>query len=262
MKCPYCIKKCKECGRLLVANGINFNKHNGCKYGVQNKCRECKSSYNKTHYDDNKEYKKEMSKKYSQQNKEKRKEQNKQYYENNKEEINRKRKEYYKENKEIELRKNKEYQEKHREKIKEQRKEYYEENKDRLKEEKKVYYKNNPHINFNNSAKRRKREENQGNGISKEQWLEMMEFFNWKCAYSGITLDKNNRSIDHIVALNNNGEHEIWNCIPMYMPYNSSKNTNNILEWYIQQEFFSEERLNKIYEWVKYAESKWNKHLN
>lgn len=259
MKCPFCIKICKECKRMLVANEINFNKHKDCKYGVQNKCKECKSNYNKLHYNNNREHRKEMSRKYTQEHKEEKKERDKQYYETHKEELNKKRKERYQENKEKELRKNKEYQETHKEEIKEQRKQYYEENKERLRKEKREYAKNNPHIELNNRIKRRLKEENQGSGITKEQWFDMMEFFGWKCAYSGMQLDRSNRSVDHIIPLNNNGEHEVWNCVPMYMPYNSSKNTNNMLEWYIQQEFYLEERLNKIYEWIEYAKNKYQK---
>ena len=30
-------------------------------------------------------------------------------------------------------------------------------------------------------------------------------------------------------------------------------------EWYIKQDFYSEERLNKIYEWIEYAKSKYQK---
>ena len=91
----------------------------------------------------------------------------------------------------------------------------------------------------------------------------MMDFFNWTCAYSGEYLGGNNkdkkRTIDHIVALDNGGEHEIWNCVPMLKSYNTSKHTNNILEWYIEQPFFSIERLTKIYEWRMYAYEKWGK---
>ena len=89
----------------------------------------------------------------------------------------------------------------------------------------------------------------------------MMNFFEWKCAYSDIYIggkNQNIRSIDHIIALDNGGLNEIWNCIPMYRPYNSSKNTKDMLEWYQQQDFYSEERLQKIYEWQEYAYNKWN----
>ena len=86
-----------------------------------------------------------------------------------------------------------------------------------------------------------------------------MDFFDWKCAYSGEKLTKSNRSLDHIVSLNKNGENEIWNLVPMLKKYNSKKYTNDMLEWYILQPFYSEERLNKIYEWIKIAEEKYKK---
>ena len=130
-------------------------------------------------------------------------------------------------------------------------------NKEKCKKSIKEWRENNPDKVFNYANKRRSIEENQGDGISKDQWLEMMKFFDWRCAYSGIMLNKDNRSIDHVVALNNGGLNEIWNCVPMYMPYNTSKHTRDMLEWYTQQEYFSEERLNKIYEWIEYAKNKW-----
>ena len=112
---------------------------------------------------------------------------------------------------------------------------------------------------FNGYAKRRKREEAQGAGINKEQWLEMMNFFDWKCAYSGVLVNtKNNRSIDHIIPLVKGGEHEVWNCVPMDKSLNSSKNDKDIMEWYTAQEFYSKERLDKILAWQEYAYNKWS----
>ena len=43
----------------------------------------------------------------------------------------------------------------------------------------------------------------------------------------------------------------------MINSYNKSKNANDIDEWYITQNFYSEERLNKIYEWQEYAYNKY-----
>ena len=44
----------------------------------------------------------------------------------------------------------------------------------------------------------------------------------------------------------------------MYKNYNSSKNKRiNVINWYKEQEYFNEERLNKIIEWQKYAYKKW-----
>lgn len=199
MNCPYNVKVCTKCKKILIACSLNYGKQIGGKYGLKSKCKKCTSRYNeeygKTYYKNNKEYILER---------------NNIYYENNKKHIS------------------------------EQRKQYREEN---------------PHIDFNNHVKRREREK--GNGITKEQWIEMMDYFNWCCAYSGIQLNKNNRTIDHIMALDNNGEHEIWNCVPMYANYNFSKGTKDMLEWYIQQPYYSEERLQKIYKWCEYALNKW-----
>lgn len=169
-------------------------------------------------------------------------------------------KKYYGSNKEKIIETNKEYYKDNKEKIYKKTRQYAIDNKEKTNEYKRKYKKNNPDKVFNNSIKRRLNEETQGNGITKEQWYEMMGFFNWKCAYSGeyIGGDNDNRTIDHIVSLNNDGEHEIWNCVPMYQPYNSGKRDRNMLEWYLKQEYFSIEKLTKIYEWRIYAYNKWS----
>ena len=88
----------------------------------------------------------------------------------------------------------------------------------------------------------------------------MMIFFDFKCAYSGEKLNnKEVRTVDHIIALNNGGLNEIWNCVPMYKSYNSGKGVKDMIDWYRQQEYFSKERLNKIYQWIEYAYEKWGK---
>lgn len=89
----------------------------------------------------------------------------------------------------------------------------------------------------------------------------MMNFFEWKCAYSGEYLggksNENIRSIDHIVPLSKGGDNEIWNCVPMLKNYNKSKFNNDMLDWFKMQTFYSEERLNKIYKWTEYAKNKY-----
>lgn len=159
----------------------------------------------------------------------------------------------------------KQYHKQNREKILEQKKQWRENNKDNISEYGKQY-RATPRgqaLIFNKHCKRRLREQNQGNGINKMQWLEMMKYFNWECAYSGEYIGGSNkqniRSIDHIIPLNKDGVHEIWNIVPMDRRLNSSKNNKDLLEWYQKQPFFSEERLQKIYEWQQYAFNKWHK---
>lgn len=157
-----------------------------------------------------------------------------------------------KKNREYKLKKFKEYNIKNRDKNREYHKKYGKE-----------YRKNNPEKLFNNHNKHRIKKENQGRGINKNQWNECFKWFDWKCAYSGEKLKKSNdtygRTIDHIVALDNRGLNEPWNIIPMRKGYNSSKqNKVNSLDWYMEQEYFDIDRLNKIVEWQKYAYKKWD----
>ena len=154
------------------------------------------------------------------------------------------------------------YRNKNKEKIRIYNKKRYEENKERIREQQKIYKQNNPEKLFNKINKRRQKEENQGRGITKEQYKECFEWFDWKCAYSGEKLQKNKstygRTLDHIVALDNGGLNEIWNLIPMRLGYNSSKNNRtDTLNWYMEQEYFDIDRLNKIVEWQIYAFNKW-----
>ena len=231
MKCPFCIKICTKCGELLVANAMNFAKKKDGKYGLRAECKRCKSKLAKEYRQNNLEEIREKDRKRNRH-------------------LDDDRKEYIEK-----------YRKEHKEEISEQQKIYYENNKEKIKEYNKEYNKNNPHVRLNSDNKRRKRKEVQGNGITKEQWLEMMEFFEFKCAYSGEYIGGNSkfRTIDHIVPLDKNGEHEIWNLVPMHLSYNSSKRANDMLEWYMKQDFYSEERLNKIYEWVEYTKNKYQK---
>ena len=256
MKCPYVIKVCTKCKRILVANTMNFKRTKKGRFGLTSKCKNCDRKY----YEDNKEHILEKNKMYRNEHKEERREANKKYRENNKDKIKKKKQEYYENNKENLLKYQKEYREENKDKIAEYMQWYYEENKEDMKERAKEYNKENPHIKLNSHNKRRQLENNQGKGITKEQWLEMMNFFEWKCAYSGEYLGGNseNRSVDHIIPLDKGGENEIWNLVPMLINYNSSKNSKDMEDWYIKQEFFDIDRLLKIYEWIEYAYKKYS----
>lgn len=159
------------------------------------------------------------------------------------------------------LERHKQWCENNKEKVTEYQKQYREDNKDKRHEQNKQY-RQTPQgqvVYFNSRQRRRTKEEQQGSGITKDQWLELMSFFDWKCAYSGETLTKDTRSIDHIVPLNSNGDNMIWNCVPMTRSLNSSKNSKDMLEWYKEQDFYDPSRLQKIYDWQEYAYNKWGK---
>ena len=246
MKCPYNIKVCTKCNRILIVCEINFYKNKKRKDGFSCYCRECTKNKSNNYYKKHREERLE----YAVQYREEHKEEIKEYKENNKEKLSEYNKIYQKQ-----------YCKEHKEEKKEYDKIYREEHKEEIKGYQKQYYEENKYKYFNYRNKRRSKLENQGRGITKEQWYEMMNFFNWCCAYSGEYIggedNKNIRSIDHIIALDNEGLNEPWNCVPMLKSYNCQKHTKDMEEWYKQQPYFSEERLIKIYQWIEYAYNKW-----
>ena len=244
-------KKCTKCGEIKHIS--RFYKMKNGKHGVRPDCKECHNKMKKKYTDSHKEEKREYNKKYYEEHKEELKNNTREWREMNPEYD----KKYYEEHKEEKKEYGKKYHKEHKEEKSIRFKKWYEEHKEERNEYCRNWQKNNPHVGFNSHGRRRSRLENQGNGITKEQWFECYEFFNWECAYSGVQLTKENRNLDHIVPLGNGGEHEIWNCVPMYANYNFQKNNKNMLEWYLQQEFFNIERLTKIYEWRIYAYWKW-----
>lgn len=224
MRCPFCIKKCTKCGNLLVANSINFSKQKQGKHGVNSVCKLCKKIEKAKEYQDNKEYILNRVKTYA---------------ENNKDKIE-------------------EYRNKNRDKLRALYNKYNTEHREKRNKYASEYRKNNPEKIFNDRNNRRAKEE-QGSGITKEQWKELMDYFNFKCAYSDEYIGGNSdkRTIDHIIPLNNNGVNEIWNCVPMHHSYNSSKKDKNPMDWYLNQSFYNEDRLTNIIEWQLYAFDKY-----
>ena len=244
MNIPYVMRKCTKCGRWLVASTNNFRRKKGGKYGLQAECKECAKKRHKLWCEANREKYLERQRRYYEANRKKEAEYKKQWYEANRDKILEYQKQYYQDNKGKVLKRQKQYYEANRDKRAEQHKRYHQSPKGQV-------------ASFNGQQKRRIKEGQQGIGITKKQWLEMMNFFDFRCAYSGETLTKDTRSIDHIVPLNSNGDNMIWNCVPMLRSLNSSKCAKDMLEWYKEQDFYSEARLAKIYEWQEYARKKW-----
>ena len=102
-------------------------------------------------------------------------------------------------------------------------------------------------------ARYRRRQRRKGNGgsFTKEQWQQALEFFDYKCAYSGKPLTEGNGSIDHIYPLSKGGTNNINNLVPCDFIVNSKKCDKDFDEWYPQQEFYSKKRLKRIQEWIQ-----------
>ena len=290
MNIPYAMKKCSKCGRWLVASKVNFNKDKDCKYGLRSRCKECL----KQDREANKEKERERQKRLYEANKDRIKAERKSKKRdipkykvcsscgdillNTTDNFRKVTKSYSSKCKKCECKASKQWYDSHKEQRAEHDKIYYQEHKERKQETSKIWYQNNREKRleywqeyrksergkraiaakrFNDHNRRRLLKQNQGKGITAEQYKEVMSFFDWKCAYSGEKLKKDTRTLDHIISLKQGGDHEIWNLVPMTRSLNSSKQEKDMLEWYREQDFYSEARLAKIYEWQEYARKKW-----
>ncbi len=129
------------------------------------------------------------------------------------------------------------------------------ENRDYLNEKKKEWNNNNPDKlkQYNQTRIQHKKHK-----ISKKEWIACKEYFDNSCAYCGLHQDKHYRiwngkpkKIDlHKEHVDDNGANDLSNCVPSCQSCNSSKHTFDFKSWYSEYEYFNEERLHKIYDWL------------
>jgi hypothetical protein len=84
--------------------------------------------------------------------------------------------------------------------------------------------------------------------LTDEEWQEALVYFGGLDAYTGEEMKT--LSIDHIIPLGKGGGNERCNILPCNKGTNSRKFRSEMEEWYRKQSFFSEERLNKIKDWM------------
>lgn len=83
-----------------------------------------------------------------------------------------------------------------------------------------------------------------------EQWERCMEFFGYRCAYSGESFEGDLHK-DHVIPFSKGGADDFTNLIPCKARYNISKGNKEMESWYRKQEFFNEERLERIKEYLE-----------
>jgi hypothetical protein len=284
-------KICSKCGEELQATNEYFTKSSTGKYGLSARCKKCDKIYRdknkeriqikkKEWVEKNKEHVREYKKRYREENKEYVQEQIKTWLERNKDSNKQKAKEYYLKNREEKLSKAKEYRENNKEKIKiykkeyelinkeyirEYKKRYREENKEKIAKQQKEYYKKNKIERFNYlkrwykdnpdkkrmySQRREALKKNVASNLNIEQWEAIKKKFNYRCAYCG---GENKLEQEHFIPLHKGGEYTINNIIPACKSCNCSKQDKNFFEWYPKQEFYSEDREDKILSFLNYS---------
>lgn len=76
-----------------------------------------------------------------------------------------------------------------------------------------------------------------------------VDFFGKTCAYSGVSISMGYH-IDHVKPISLGGENSLHNIVPCLPVINLQKSNKDFEEWYPKQKFYSEERYNKIKEWL------------
>ena len=244
---------CKNCDKLLAKQRYYKNKEDPERY-EQMKTRD---KERKRRLYQNAEYKERQNKRYAE---------NTEYRERQKELA----RERYRRNVENGKTKDTSYNSQkylsNRDAIRKQQKKYYEENREKIAEKHKEYYDNNKELALARAKAWRQtergrasvkagrhnyrlRKENAIGSFSTSELEEMLMFFDYKCAYTGESLE-NEYHLDHVIPLSKNGLNYIWNIVPSCEMANLSKKDKDMEPWFRKQKYFSEERLQKIYEWI------------
>ena len=87
------------------------------------------------------------------------------------------------------------------------------------------------------------------NGLPSEEWKKVLDYFDNECAYCGERNTELQQEL--IIPASKGGKCEMGNIIPACRSCNSSKQNKNIYEWYEQQEFYNDLKLNKIENFCK-----------
>ncbi len=89
--------------------------------------------------------------------------------------------------------------------------------------------------------------------VSTKEEKSMLEVFDYKCAYCGMTLAEHKKTYheklhnDHVI---DDGYNDLRNDVPACKPCNCSKHTEDMESWFRRQLFFNETNLDKINWWI------------
>lgn len=87
--------------------------------------------------------------------------------------------------------------------------------------------------------------------VDKAEWLACVAYFDGCCAYCGTS--RGRLTADHLVAKSRGGDDSLSNLVPACERCNQSKADEEWREWLMQQEWFSQERMNRVYMWRRVA---------
>lgn len=89
--------------------------------------------------------------------------------------------------------------------------------------------------------------------ITRSEEEALLKVFDYSCAYCGMTLQEHKKKFKqklHNDHVDHNGHNDLRNDVPACKQCNSYKWQHDMEEWFREQEFFSEDRYNKIIWWT------------
>lgn len=100
------------------------------------------------------------------------------------------------------------------------------------------------------------REANKKHETPEKEWLRCKEYFNYTCAYCGMSEDSHREKYkqqlhkEHVI---HSGRNDIKNCVPSCKSCNGSKHAKTLNEWYNESNpVYTSERYLMIYQWIRY----------
>lgn len=269
------MKVCSKCHKPFPNTSEFFYYVNAKRALLRPDCKSCSLAQNKEYVKQHKTSvmvaKREYAKKHELHNKEYRTK----YYLDHKEQITQRNKEYYNTHKEQMRAANLDYVSKHSEQLKIKRHEYYLKNKEMFQNYFAEYnIANREKIARKNTEWRKQRKDylrtyrskrkdyhkihDQARcarkrglpaTLTKDQWEQIMNCFDNKCAYCG---KEGKLDQEHFIALINGGEYTHNNIIPACRSCNVRKARLSFFEWYPKQKFYSKIREQKILKFLNY----------
>lgn len=215
------MKTCSKCGKekTLAEFGLSKNRPDG--HDIY--CFECRRLIRKKYRERNAQQIREAQAEYRVKHAEDKREYDRKYREANREKIQQRRRDYYSANKDAEQARAKGWKDEHPEQFRA----------------------------VHTAAKHRYRTQlrENGGGYTLDQLRECLDFFGYRCAYTGEPLTPDYH-IDHVVPVSKGGTNNINNIVPANPTPNIQKRDRDWVEWFKSSPYFSEERYRKIIEWL------------
>jgi hypothetical protein len=229
-------KVCSKCNEELDVT--NFNKCGKDNDRLRGWCKACYKQYKEAWKTKNKDKITAYNEKYKIDNKDLIKQRNDEWHRTHKEEEREYKKEHFKE-----------YYAKNKDRINEKGKRHYINNKSRYRQLSKEWAINNKDkVNISSQIRRMKKKELPYN-LSEEQWVQIKNDFDNKCAYCGQEMPL---AQEHFVALSKGGEYTINNIVPSCQSCNSSKSDKDFFEWYPKYRHYDKNREKFILKYLNY----------